>query len=95
MLVCGISGTKFIWSVYIIGDIGEDRKPITLASLKDKSIVFEEDTITDDVVAEAIAAEAGDFGVEDIEVEDIEVVEEVTPPIKTWGQTIFGSWSGN
>ena len=76
--------------VFAIGDISEDRKPITLASLKDKAIVFEEDTITDEVVAAEAATEVEDFGVE-----DIEVIAEVTPPTKTWGQTIFGSWSGN
>lgn len=93
--------------VFAMGEIGEDRKPITLASLKDKSIVFDvievatevEDLGVGDieVVAEVMAkvmTEVEDLSVEEAE-EDIEVVEEVTPPVKTWGQTIFGSWSGN
>jgi hypothetical protein len=96
--------------VFAMGDIGEDRKPITLASLKDKAIVFIEGTIIEsEGEAEAIAAEVitevmakvmtevEDIGVEEVgeAEEDIEVIAEVTPPTKTWGQTIFGSWSGN
>jgi len=86
--------------VFSMGEIGEDRKPITLASLKDKSIVFE---VTDTEVATEKDGKAVDAGtteviteIEDLGVEeDIEVVAEVTPPAKTWGQTFFGSWSGN
>ena len=85
--------------VFAMGEIGEDRKPITLASLKDKSIVFEvTDTEKDGKAGAAVdagvVAGVEDLGVEEAE-EDIAVVEEVTPPVKTWGQTIFGSWSGN
>ena len=96
--------------VFAIGDIGEDRKPITLASLKDKAIVFDVIEVATEkdgkaegavdagatgVVAEVIT-EIEDLGVEEVgeAEEDIEVIEEVTPHMKTWGQTIFGSWSG-
>jgi len=105
--------------VFDMGEIGEDRKPITLASLKNESIVFEVtdtekdgktegavdagatgDSVATGVVTEVMAEVMTEVITEVItEVgeaeEDIEVVEEVTPPMKTWGQTIFGSWGGN